>query len=843
MAATTPQLDPIIDYEQLVKDYLLTVNLYSLENSFGWLLQLISISIFIAINTLEFLHGRMLITEIIFGNSFDINIISSVISLSIFCYGAYLARDKNKYNSHITHTSFNSQRLKNAGQLNSVNPHFNDYLALDSLLLLGEVVQTPAISYQNFILKLFADNKSRDIFIRLGLNIDQQQLLLKKFIETNQNWDLAKLESILKISFNLSFQYKFEYLDNRALIFTVLLNDLDGLLLGFGIKKSTMLAVIDWIKLTLWKEELLNNIKANGLFKPRNQVNLSLTSVYSPTIEEYCLDLTAKANQSIGNPDLSISYRQQELQQVLNILNTDEGLCLLIGPTGVGKTTLIDTLAFILLSEDLPSNLKDKRLLSLNLTKLLGAAAKQNEIPLLLNKIFTEEERSGNMILVIENLDQILNLHSDLQKEILALLSAEITKVRVKLIATITPSNYEKYLKELPELSSLFEIVSLTEATPEMTIQILLDESTMLQRKYNIKIDYQIIQRVTELAPQYDFLKVLPDKALALLRDVIIAAKDNGLKYADLTSVESFFKHKVGIEDSLLINNITDVEAELHKYIIGQDEAVATVAMALKRAKAGLNNINKPISSFMFYGPTGVGKTELAKSIAQVYFGQAKLFLRLDMSEYQENTNVANLLGSFEDNQFNQGILTQFVLDHPFCLILLDELEKANPKVSDLFLQILDNGHITDGAGRSVNFSNTILVATSNAGSNVITNYLKANRTLPEIKEAASTELRKYFKLEFLNRFDAVIMFKLLTKIEAAEIIQLLLAAEKKKLADKGIEFVYGDKLITRVLEVGFNPDYGARELKRAVTEIIENQVATNLLAGKLKSGDTFTLE
>jgi ATP-dependent Clp protease ATP-binding subunit ClpC len=263
----------------------------------------------------------------------------------------------------------------------------------------------------------------------------------------------------------------------------------------------------------------------------------------------------------------------------------------------------------------------------------------------------------------------------------------------------------------------------------------------------------------------------------------------------------------------------------------------------LRRARVGFEKGNRPVAAFLFYGPTGVGKTELSKTIARVYFGDQKLMLRLDMSEFQKPSDIDKLIGYSEGNEYRDGQLTQYVLQHPFSLILLDELEKAHPKVLDIFLQILDNGVITDGIGRDVSFKNTIIVATSNAGSNLIASEVAKNKTYKQIRPLAAERLKSYFRIEFLNRFDAVVMFHPLSISDAHQIAEMLLFREKDLLKQKGIEFVFSKQLVDRLVNKGFNQQYGARSLKRQITSKVRDKVAEAVIAGHLQPGDVFSLE
>jgi len=300
---------------------------------------------------------------------------------------------------------------------------------------------------------------------------------------------------------------------------------------------------------------------------------------------------------------------------------------------------------------------------------------------------------------------------------------------------------------------------------------------------------------------------------------------------------------KVGAIDTAESKVLINMEAELHKRLIGQNEAVNAVAAALRRSRAGLSGEKRPIAAFLFYGPTGVGKTELAKALTATYYGDEKLMIRLDMSEYQESENLNRLIGEETEKGFQGGYLTEAVRSRPFSLILLDEIEKANPKVLDLFLQVLDEGRITDGLGRKIDFTNTIIIATSNAGSKEIAEQTEKGTDYKTVTKMLEPRLRESLRVEFLNRFDKVIMFRSLTPIEVEQITELMLKLEAKKLEEKGINLTFTKEIVAELARLGYDKVYGARELRRVIQERIEDPVARLIVEGKLKSGGELELQ
>jgi len=339
----------------------------------------------------------------------------------------------------------------------------------------------------------------------------------------------------------------------------------------------------------------------------------------------------------------------------------------------------------------------------------------------------------------------------------------------------------------------------------------------------------------------------LPGSALEIMTEVATYTKtqkgQNSLVTAE--EVAQVVSQKTKIPVSAVSANESEklmrLEEEMHKRVIGQDEAVGAVANALRRARAEIRSTKKPIANFLFLGPTGVGKTELAKTIADIYFGGEDKITRIDMSEYQDNTSVYRLIGNAGEK--GTGILTEAVRRNPFTIVLLDEIEKADPNVLNLFLQVMDDGRLTDSSGRKVDFTNVILIATSNAGTSYVQEQFKKGLSVEVVREKLMHgELSQYFAPEFLNRFDGIVLFNSLTQSNIKKIAGLMLKRIAKDLEKRGIELEVQDEALEFLSQVGYDPDFGARPMRRAIQERIENQLAELLLSNKLKRRDVVVL-
>jgi len=355
------------------------------------------------------------------------------------------------------------------------------------------------------------------------------------------------------------------------------------------------------------------------------------------------------------------------------------------------------------------------------------------------------------------------------------------------------------------------------------------------------------LRAAIDLSVRYDTTRLLPLKAVDTLEDACVLAKEEKLSFVSSKEVETIISQGVGMNVGNLkaeeSQKLTNLEQIMHQRVVGQDSAIAAVASALRRARAGLTSPGKAVASFLFFGPTGVGKTEVARTLAATYFGNENLLTRLDMSEFQEDENVKRLIGHMQGDDFIGGQLTEKVRENPFSLVLLDEIEKANPRVLDLFLQILDEGHIKDGMGRKVDFKNTIIIATSNIGSLKISRLLQEGSTYEDTKRLAMEELKKSLRIEFINRFDQVIMFKPLNMVEIEKVADLMMKKLAKRIADQGIELQYSASFLKELAQKGYSSIFGAREMNRVIQDEVENKLANLIVEGKVKSGGKVVFE
>ena len=604
-----------------------------------------------------------------------------------------------------------------------------------------------------------------------------------------------------------------------------------------GIDAIALRATLGWLRLTDRARERYREFRTAAAFKPTGNMNRAYTAITTPFLDSVSEDLTRDA--VYGHTNMLVG-RDSEMTTLLRAIEGGNQSVVLVGSPGVGKAAIIDGIADRMVEERVPAVLQDKRLLKLSVPLIVSAHGGSGAEERFLS-VLREVAASGNVVLVIENVHELIGIGSGV--DLSSILASELEKGYTFVIATTTPQAYAETL-ERSVLGPKLQRVAIAEPERQDAVDVLAAHVGGIEAKHRVVFTYHALAACVDFAIRYLHDGALPESAIELAREAALETSKRppgagGLGWVSKDDVATLVssRTKVPVADVGRAEGerLLELESRVHERVIGQDEAVKAVSAALRRARTDLRSANRPIANFLFLGPTGVGKTELAKATSEVFFGNEGAMLRFDMSEYQDQASVTRLIGG----NGQAGLLTEAVRRAPFSLVLLDELEKAHPDILNLFLQVMDDGRLTDGLGRTVNFTNVIIIATSNAGTQYIQDEVAKGTILAAIKTAlVENELRTVYRPEFLNRFDDIIVFSPLSIDDVSAIAYLLIGKVVERLKGKGIDLAVTDAAVHELAQAGFDPKFGARPLRRVVQERLENAIAEKLLSGDVGRRD-----
>ncbi|PIR46978.1 MAG: hypothetical protein COV07_01425 [Candidatus Vogelbacteria bacterium CG10_big_fil_rev_8_21_14_0_10_45_14] len=563
-------------------------------------------------------------------------------------------------------------------------------------------------------------------------------------------------------------------------------------------------------------------------------------------LDRYARDLTEEAKDSYTQTSLP---REEEIERLFSTLSrAHERNVLVVGGEGGGADALLSATANILVHGTL-SKLRGLRLLSLDGASLLSATKGSSEDKLV--TLLNEAVKAGNVILAFHDFGSFLGVARKAGIDLPALLDPYLESA-LPTIAVVDSNSYHEWIEPNPELGKRFEKLSIGKETEAELLAEVLRTASRDEDRGMVPISYKAARAIA-LAPKF-FPAGLPrDKIHDIMEELLPEARKNKTNLIKEVNVHAYIEKKthiaVGKVNVVEGKKLLSLEDELKKRVVGQEEGIVAVARALRRARTGIRGGTRPMGSFLFLGPTGVGKTETAKALADIFFGSEKRMVRLDMSEYQDDGSVSRLIGSFESGK--QGTLSSMIRDNPYSVVLLDEFEKSSPEVRRLFLQILDEGSFSDMSGKPVSLQNNIIIATSNAAAEKIFALVEngAKGVVGKISlEKHRDELVReivdsgVMPPELLNRFDAVVFYRPLSELEIGSIARMMLGSLADRLKEKGIVFEITDATIRTVMKYGYDPKFGARPMRRAIADHIEDLVARRIIEGKIRAGDHVAL-
>ena len=614
-----------------------------------------------------------------------------------------------------------------------------------------------------------------------------------------------------------------------------------------GIDYSAILSIVNGMTYNRIGKSSHDSIKSEK--KDGIEVSEQEKTDTEPIINENGTDLTAKAEQGELNP---VFGREKEIGRLIQILSRKfKNNPVVVGEPGVGKTAVIEGLAQKIVKGEVPDFLKGKRIFSLNVNSLVSGTRYRGELEEKIKNVLSFLQGKG-IILFIDELHTIVNAGgSDGGMNLANILKPVLTDGRFSTIGATTISEYRKFIERDPALERRFMVVNVEEPTVAASLSILKGLKDTFERHHSVIITDEALSSAVELSARYVSDRFLPDKAIDIIDEACSKKRNETLRELMPELKASDIKEIIVEMTGIPLQNLTEdesvrlmnIEKALSEKVIGQKEAATAIAKTIRRSRSGLKDPSRPVGSFIFLGPTGVGKTETAKALSEFLFGDEKSLIRIDMSEYGEKNSTSRLIGAppgyvgYEEG----GLLTEAVRRKPYSVILLDEMEKAHPEVFDVLLQVLDDGRLTDGKGRTVDFKNTIIIMTSNIGGAEVqgktsVGFVRNDKSAEE-REARIEALKKAMRPEFINRVDNIIVFNKLTKDNIVEIANIFIERIKDVLkSERNIELIVDEETKVYLANIAYNDEYGARPLKRVVETYLEDRLSEEIIRNNLKN-------
>ncbi|MBT3538725.1 ATP-dependent Clp protease ATP-binding subunit [Candidatus Parcubacteria bacterium] len=722
---------------------------------------------------------------------------------------------------------------------------------LERAYMLALEQKSPEVTSMHIFHSLLSASNISGVFIRLGISIKKLQAKIAQTFEHAQGEEVVPVLSS-NVSQLLFHAYKTsrEFRDNHVrstelLVATVNQSEpIQEILYDLDVDAQKLTNVVEWVRIREKLYEQYHKFRRAAAGVSKHGMDRAMTAVATPFLNNYSQDLTIAAK--FGHLTTCVA-RDKEIDEIFRIVEAGRQNVILVGNHGVGKMAIIEGIVQRMIEGNIPKRLHDRRFVQISTSSLLAGTTVSGAQERLI-KIMNEVSRAKNIILFINNLHDLTGM-TDSQGEGLDMseaLAEHLGGGQFLMFATTLPDGYNKNIVNT-EIGTLFTKVDVKEMDTNQAIQVLESKAGSVEYKHKVFFSYDAIEQSVVLASKFFYDQNLPESAIGLMSEVasFVHSSKGENHLVEANDVGKIVSDKTGVPVTSITENESEklmrLEEEMHKRVVGQDLAVEMVASALRRARADIRSEKRPIANFLFLGPTGVGKTELAKTIANVYFGGEQRMIRIDMSEYQDKSGIYRLIG--QPGQQGTGILTEAIRQNPFSLVLLDEMEKADPDVLNLFLQVFDDGRLTDSVGRVVDFTNAIIIATSNAGTSYVQDQMNQGVDIETIREhLIRGELKKYYRPEFLNRFDGIVLFKALTRDEIKTIAGLMLKRVAKDLEARGVELRVEDAALEALADVGFDPEFGARPMRRAIQDRVENYLAELILQGKLERRDVLIL-
>lgn len=702
------------------------------------------------------------------------------------------------------------------------------------------------------------------ICFRLGLNPKKLQADLKNYLEKIQKQTTVPVKEVflddfqrtIKRALKISADRQHNSIGEKEILTALAKEDefFKKTLIDFDLKSEDVDNLTFWLDSAEEINERSKKFWTHENLLRRGSLGKDFSFGYTVTLDKFSIDW----RRVVSNWRFrEIIGHKKEIEEVEVILaKASSSNVLIVGERGTGRKSIVEALAQkCYMGTSLPQ-LNNKRVVELDAVLLAAQIPDLEKLESVLDQIFSEVVASGSVILVIDNFENFIG--QKVQKagafDISGVLSKYLPLPNFQFIGITSYEGLHRDIEKESSFANLFEKVEVSEVTELETINILQTDALELEYTHKVLVLYPSIREIVNLTARYMPSLPFPKKAIDILNESVayvqkLKGKPGGSAgypvvlphhIAEIISKKTDIPvGKMEVKEKEVLLNLENL---IHSRIINQEESVNEISIAMRRARMGIASKTRPMGTFLFLGPTGVGKTETAKALAQIYFGSEQKMIRLDMSEFQEISDIPRLVGATSPVEM-QGLLTTPVRETPFSLILLDEIEKAHPNILNLFLQVLDEGRITDGQGRKVIFTSTIIICTSNAGADMIFKQVESNQPLEKTKLLDSLFEKNIFRPEFVNRFDATIIFHPLTKDNLLKIAQLSLSSLQKSLKEKEIDFEITEPLKEKIVELSYKPEFGAREMRRVIQDKVESAVASALLSDRIKKGDKIQID
>lgn len=735
------------------------------------------------------------------------------------------------------------------------------YLTPQAFSVLEKAYDKTVLAKGNLFLHILRevldDQNIEESLRRLDVNVEEFRQKTEDFLEkySKEDFSLSKLSGDVSIlvyeAFRQSIENGYKFIDVPAMfsaLFFVKDEKILHLLSIFSLEEGDLerAFLFSALRRRFRRLRKLPSLLSGFRFElesdlRRRVLNRAWTSRPTPTLDRYSTDFTDLARR--GSVGFLIGHEEEYQRLVDTLRRPVNPNALLVGEAGIGKETIIAHLASQIIKDEVPPEIFDKRLVQIDISKLVAGATPE-ELHARLQKAVEEIFLAGNIILYIPDIHNLTKTSGTAYLSAADALIPIITSNEFPVIGSTYPREFKQYIEPRSDFASAFEVIRVNEISEEEAEKVLIYESLLLEVQTDVLISLGAVKMAVKIAKKHFRNKFLPSSASDLLKDAIAVAMRKDEKQVGVDHIISAAEEKINVP----LREVSEEEAErllrleeiIHERLIDQEEAVKAVSDALRAYRSGLARSKGPIAAFLFVGPTGVGKTELAKILARIQFGSEDAMVRFDMTEYQDKQSFYRFIGS-PDGEIS-GALTDTIMQKPYSLVLLDEFEKAYPDILDLFLQVFDDGRLTDNLGKTADFGNTIIIATSNAHSALVNEALSKGQSMADISEYLKKKLVDFFKPELLNRFSKIVVFKSLAPADILKIAKLNLDDLAKIVGEKGITLTFDEEAVKRVAKLGYDPTMGARPLRRVIDEKIKTLLSQKILKKEIMKGSEVKL-